>query len=237
MPARPLRVETTPLPRVEFRDGSLKYVGSSVARFTPSRRYLMMGIAAVCGTALSVWSALRWDPFRPDAWSLAPLFSPLHLNFNLSWLAAVLFAIPAVALLALAFRPAIEIHSSYLRIGKQEIPWARIRRLDQSGWNVPLLVYLTLDDDRRITLLHPGDADSSGSLLRHLRRSAREALLDGVPYRQFWGEPPAAAAPPRIAPVRYPLLRPEDEDEVERMFQRLKSAGHLEQQRRDADPE
>ena len=30
------------------------------------------------------------------------------------------------------------------------------------------------------------------------------------------------------APVRYRLLCPEDEEEVERMFQRLKSVGHLE---------
>ena len=138
-------------------------------------------------------------------------------------------------MLLLAFRPAIEIHDSHLRIGRRQIPWNQIRRLDQTGWNVPLLVYLTLEDDCRVALLHPGDLDSSASLLRHLRRSAREALLDGVPYRQFWGEPPASV-PPRVAPLRYPLLRPEDEAEVERMFQRLKSVGHLEQ-RHDADQE
>jgi len=64
------------------------------------------------------------------------------------------------------------------------------------------------------------------SLLRHLRRYSREALLDGVPYGQFWGEPPSAA-PKQIPPPRYPLLRPEDEEEVERMLQRLKSVGRL----------
>jgi hypothetical protein len=217
-------------------------VSSPVARFTPSRRYLFTGIAALGGTALSVWSALRWEPVGLDGATLPALFTPaLHWpvftlpSFNLSWIAAALFAIPAVALLVLAFRPAIEIHDACLRIGRLEIPWTQVRRLDQTGWNVPLVVYLTLTDDRRVALMYPGDLDSSASLLRHLRRSAREALLDGVPYRQFWGEPPAAA-PPRIAPMRYPLLRPEDEDEVERMFQRLKSVGHLEQ-RRDADEE
>ncbi len=136
---------------------------------------------------------------------------------------------------ALALRPVIEIHDSHLRIGRWEIAWDQIRRLDQTGWNVPLLVYLTLRDGRRVALIFPGDVDSSASLLRHLRRSAHEALLDGVPYRQFWGEPPASA-PARMAPLRYPLLRPEDEEEVERMFQRLKSVGHLEQ-RRDVDEE
>ena len=204
-----------------------------------------MGVAALAGTALSVWSALRWAPVRLDSWTLPAIFNPsvfspsvINSSFNLSWLAAALFAIPAAGLLLLAFRPALEIHDSHLRVGRRDIPWSRIRRLDSTGWNVPLLVYLTLDDDRRVALLHPGDLDSSASLLRHLRRSAREALLDGIPYRQFWGEPPAAAANPRVAPLRYPLLRPEDEAEVERMFRRLKSVGHLEQpQRHDADQE
>src|SRR5579863_4407067 len=142
----------------------------------------------------------------------------------------------------MALRPAIEIHETHLRIGRRDIPWSQIRRLDQTGWNVPLAVFLTLPNESRILLLYPGDFDSSASLLRHLRRHARQALLDGVPYRQFWGEPPlseiASAKHPssakmptvtpaqtQMAPPRYPLLRPEDEEEVERMFQRLKTVG------------
>ena len=196
-----------------------------------------MAIAAAAGAALSIWSALRWDPaWLLDAapWIPRDLGSAFGSMLSPSWIAAVLFAIPAVALFLLAFRPAIEIHETHLRIGRRQIPWAEIRRLDQTGWNVPLLVHLTLDGERRVLLIHPGDFDSSASLLRHLRRHSRAALLDGVPYRQFWGEPPSAA-PPQIAPPRYPLLRPDDEEEVERMFQRLKSVGHLE--RRDADEE
>jgi hypothetical protein len=196
-----------------------------------------MAIAAAAGTALSAWSAFRWDP----AWLLdaAPwiprgfgaAFSPA---FNPSWIAAALFAIPAVMLFMLAFHPAIEIHDTHVRIGRRLIPWSRIRRVDQTRLNVPLLVCLTLEGEVREWLIHPGDFDSSASLLRHLRRNSREALLDGVPYRQFWGQP-VTAAPVQIAPPHYPLLRPEDEQEVERMFQRLKSVGHLE--RRDADEE
>jgi hypothetical protein len=201
-----------------------------------------MAIAAAAGAAISVWSALRWDPaWLLDAapWIPRDLGSALNpaLNpswFSPSWVAAVLFVIPAVVLFLLAFLPPLEIHETYLKMGSRQIPWSDIRRLDQTGWNVPLIVHLTLTGERRVLLIHPGDFDSSASLLRHLRRHAREALLDGVPYRQFWGEPPAAA-PPQIAPPRYPLLRPDDEEEVERMFQRLKSVGHLE--RRDADEE
>ena len=83
---------------------------------------------------------------------------------------------------------------------------------------------LSKEDQRRVLLLYAGDLDSAASLLRHLRRYSREALLDGIPYRQFWGE---SDAPKQLPPPRYPLLRPEDEDEVERMFQRLKSVGRL----------
>jgi len=136
----------------------------------------------------------------------------------------------------LAFRPSIEIHETYLAVGRAAIPWNDIRRIDQTGWNAPLAVYLTLADGRRVLVLHPGDLDSSTGLLRHLRRYSREALLDGIPYRQFWGEalPPAQTPPPKqLPPPRYPLLRPEDEDEVERMFQQLKAAGHIDQRSSD----
>ena len=200
-----------------------------------------MGMAAVAGTALSIWSALRWDPVRfdwsgfagmlglPGAWSW---LSPEWLNP--SWIAAALFAIPAALLLFLASRPAIEIYDTHLRIGRREIRWREIRRVDRTRWEVPLVAHLTLEDGRRLLLIHPGDSGSAASVLRYLRRSARAALLDGIPYQQFWGEPPAAP-PPRPAPLRYPLLRPEDEAEVERMFQRLKSVGRTEL--RDADEE
>jgi hypothetical protein len=201
-----------------------------------------MAIAAATGAALSVWSALRWDSaWLGDAAPWIPryvvsAFGPL---LNPAWIAAGLFALPTVALLLLVFRPAIEIHDTHLKIGRRQIPWAEIRRLDQTGWNMPLLVYLTLNSltlnqERRVLLIYPGDFESAASLLRHLRRCSRQALLDGVPYRQFWGEPPSAATA-RIAAPRYPMLRPEDEEEVERLFQRLKSVGHLE--RRDADEE
>ena len=42
--------------------------------------------------------------------------------------------------------------------------------------------------DRRVLLVYPGDIDAGKSLLRHLRRCAKDALIDGIPYRQFWGE-------------------------------------------------
>ena len=198
-------------------------MGSPLARFTSSRVYLSLTLFAVGGALFSAWNALRWGP---------------------SWIAAALFAVSALVLAAVTLRPAIEIHETHLAIGSRIIPWRLVRRVDQTGWNTPLVAILTLHNGERIHLLYPGDLDSSNSLLRHLRRFSREALLDGVPYREFWGElatasrtseptknpdpVPADANKDASIPLRYPVLRSEDEEEVERLFQRLKSVGHLE---------
>ena len=199
---------------------------SPLARFTSSRVYVSLTLFAVGGALFSAWDALRWAP---------------------SWIAAGLFAVSALVLAAVTIRPVIEVYETHLAIGRRKIPWRDIQRVDQTGWNTPLVVILTLHDRQRIHLLYSGDLDSSSSLLRHLRRFSREALLDGVPYREFWGElaavsrsgEPAKNLPPEPAdkdasvPLRYPVLRSEDEEEVERLFQRLKSVGHLESKSSD----
>jgi hypothetical protein len=188
-------------------------------------------------------------------------------------------AILAVGCAVLAFLPGIEIHETCLVMtgvmtggvkGRRAIPWEQIRRVDQGRWQTHgqarwpiswlkdgnlLAVVLTLEGGHRLWVVHAGGFDSGRGLLRHLRLSAREALLDGVPYRQFWGqstpEHPEHAgaeyarseganpertnpehAPLRVrlgdtAPFKYPLLLAEDEAEIEHMFQRLKSAGRL----------
>ena len=201
-------------------------MGSPLARFTSSRVYVSLTLFAVGGAFFSAWNALRWTP---------------------SSIAAALFALSALVLAAVTIRPAIEIYETHLAIGRRIIPWRDIRRVDQTGWNTPLVVILTLHDGQRLHLLYSGDLDSSSSLLRHIRRFSREALLDGVPYREFWGELVAVAPSSELVensrpepaekdaaiPLRYPVLRSEDEEEVERLFQRLKSVGHLESKSSD----
>jgi hypothetical protein len=174
--------------------------------YSPSRHYLTAGLAAAVLAVFSGWVAIGWAP---------------------AWIAAVLFVASASILLILALQPAIEIYDHHLAIGKRIIPWNEIRRLDRTSWISPLIVQLTLTGDRRFTLVYPGDIDSGKSLLRHLRRTARNALIDGIPYRQFWGEAPPSQERRHIASPKYQLLRPEDEAEVERLFQRLKTVGHL----------
>ncbi len=163
---------------------------------------------------------------------LAGTFSWVSLRYHWPLVAipAALAALTAISLFVLAFRPAIETHGGYFSVGKRIIPWMDIRRLDRIGWNSLLIVRVTLFDDSRMLLIYPGDLESCNSLLSHLRRYSRDALIDGIPYRQYWGEVLATGGerkqPP---PPRYRILRPEDEAEVERLYQRLKTVGNLDQ--------
>ena len=177
-----------------------------MTRYTPARHYLTFGIVAVGLAGFSAWLGLDWRP---------------------AFIPAGLFLLSAVLLLALAFQPAVEIHEGYLAVGKRIVPWMDIRRLDRPGnWLSPLIVRITLFDDSRMLLVYPGDLDSCNSLLRHLRRLSRDALIDGVPYRQYWGEM-MGGDPKQLAAPRFRVLRPEDEDEVERLYFLLKTVGHI----------
>ena len=180
-----------------------------MTRYLPAKHYLWLGLAAVVFSGACAWFA--------GAVALA-------------YIPSALFLATAVFLFAMALRPAIEIHEGYLAIGKRIIPWMDIRRLDRTGWISPLIVRITMFDDSRMVLVYPGDLDSCNSLLRHLRRLSRDALIDGIPYRQYWGELLSSPSERKqTPPPRYRILRPEDEAEVERLYQRLKTVGNLDQ--------
>jgi hypothetical protein len=186
-----------------------------MTRYVPARHYLWMGIASVVLAAFCAW--VGWES-------------------RLALIPAVLFVPTATFLFAMAFRPAVEIHESYLAIGRRIIPWMDIRRLDRTGWISPLIVRITLFDDSRLLLVYSGDPDSCNGLLRSLRQLSRDALIDGIPYRQYWGEVLAASAERKPAPPpRYRILKPEDEAEVERLYQQLKTVGHLDQKKNSTD--
>ena len=180
-----------------------------MVRYQAARHYISFGILAFGLAVFSAWVGLDWAP---------------------AWVPAALLLASSALMLALALRPAIELHPNHLAIGKRIIHWMDIRRVDRTRWISPLVVRLTLFDDSRILLIYPGDIDSCHGLLRQLRRAARDALIDGVPYRQYWGEvlPGPGEGRARVGP-RFRVLRPEDEAEVERLYQRLKAVGHLDQ--------
>jgi hypothetical protein len=184
-----------------------------MTRYVPARHYLSFGIVALALAAFSGWLGIGWTP---------------------AFIPAILFLFSSFLLLVMAFRPAIELHEGYLAIGRRVVPWIDIRRLDRTGWISPLIVRVTLFDDSRLVLVYPGDLDSCGSLLRQLRRQSRDALIDGVPYRQYWGEVLSPGPERKQAPApRYRVLRPEDEAEIERLYQRLKTVGNLDQKNTD----
>lgn len=186
-----------------------------MSRFTPSRKYLSAGVLAAALGLVSCWFALRWTP------SIVP---------------TMLFFVTAAVLLFLAARPTIEIERQHLKIGGRSIPWTDIRAVDRTGWISPLVVFLTLGANKRLVLIYPGDLETSKALLRELRRNATQALIDGIPFREFWGEPagqPATAQRKKLPSPRYPILRPEDEADVERLYQRLKTVGRLDPKSND----
>jgi hypothetical protein len=171
-----------------------------VARYTPSRWFAPLALCAFGSAVGAGWMALR----RPPEAASSELFG---------WIGVIVVCgILAIGFAALASRPAIEIHETHLLMtsvmtsvmtgvmeggvaGRRAIPWEQIRRVDQVSWQARwhkrwgvLGVVLTLEGGSRLWVVHAGGFDSGRSLLRHLRLCSREALLDGIPYRQFWGQ-------------------------------------------------
>ena len=178
-----------------------------MTRYVPARHYISFGIA---GLALAGFSA--------------------RLGFSLSrglLFPAVLFFLTAVLLLGLALRPAIRVYDAHIEIGKRVIPWQDIHRVDRTGWISPLVVKLTLFDDETVTIVYPGEVDCCKHVLRTIRQMATSAMIDGIPYRQYWGEMLGMAENRQLAPPRQRVLRPEDEEEVERLYFLLKTVGHI----------
>lgn len=179
-----------------------------MSRYVPARHYISFGIVALALAGFALWVGFF-------SWSLA--FYP-----------AGIFLLFAVLLLTLAFRPAIKVYDAHLEVGKRIIPWQDVRRVDRTGWISPLVVKLALYDDDTVVLIYPGEVDCCKHLLRTLRQMSTNALIDGTPYRQYWGELLGAADAKQLNARHYRVLRPEDEEEVERLYFLLKTVGHIE---------
>lgn len=198
----------------------------SIARYSPSRRYALFTLAAFVAAIACGWAATPWGFAHGNQFSA-----------QLSWIAAsVLFALTGSFTLLLARRPSIEIFDNYMEMGSKRIFWAEVQRVDRvvlgkgQPWAAPLLLRMRLAGGEDILVFHAGDLQSCVGLLRHIYRYSRAALLDDLTYSEFWGEPPVPQA--QAALPRPRLLRSDDEEEVERLFQRLRAGGRLD----DAEP-
>jgi hypothetical protein len=189
-------------------------VSRPVARFSRSSQYAWLALCATAGALFSAWVGLS---------------SPLCL------VPGALFALSAGALFCVWAQPSIDIYETHVAIGRRTTAWTEIASIEHMGWVVPLVVRIATVRGERWLVVFPGTKDSGIDLLNWLRRMPRGAQIDGVSYREFWGEASRLAsktdttAEEKESVLPTPrLLLPEDERDVERMYQRLKSVGHLE---------
>ena len=175
--------------------------------YRPARQYLPAGVVAGALCLVACWCGLFWPV------ALAP---------------AVIFLAAAAGLVYLGMRPPVMTDEAGLRIGPEKIPWEAIASVESTSWNSPLVLKIALRDGRKRLLVYPGDVISAERLLREIRRSARAARIDGIPYAEYWEETtPRRANIDSLPSPRYRLLRAEDEADVERLYRRLRSAGQI----------
>ena len=174
-------------------------------RFLPARTYLSSAAVALGLAAFSAWCGLKWWP---------------------AYIPAALFLLSGAAVLFLALRPAIEVTDAGLVIGGRAFDWSEIRRVDQTGWISPMVVDLTMMNQKRVRLVYPGERVNSNRLLRLIQQRSSLALINGVPWRRIFGAAAQAEKAPLPSP-RYRLLNDSDEADVERLYQQLRAAGRF----------
>jgi len=178
-----------------------------VTRFAPSKHFLYMGFVAIMLGLMSGWVAWQWNP---------------------AFIPTVLFFSSALLLFWLSLHPVIEVTDRELLIGGKVVVWSSITKIETTGWLTPLVMKLTVENDRRVLIVFAGDLESSGRLKDLICNCAPHALLDGVPQRKR--QAIIAVRNGTTSELeRHPILTMEDEAAVERMFQRLREVGHLDQ--------
>ena len=179
----------------------------SVEIYRPSRLYVRVGWVAAGGAIVCALCGLR-----------APL----------AWVPGVLCGITALLLFWLSLRPPIRVADNQLNIGERAIAWREIREVNSTRFVSPLILQLRLTNARSKILLYPGPPERIARLLFRLRKSSAAATFDGVAYRDYWtwsairemsGDESVGS------PVR--MVSQDDEEEIERMFQKLRGVGPL----------
>jgi hypothetical protein len=184
--------------------------------YQPSRLYARAGWAALAGSLVCVLCGLR---------------APLAL------IPGCLCALTGAGLFWLASRPAIHVSVSQFSVGERAIAWREIREINSTVAS-PLVLRIKLTNARKRLLIFPGEPEKIARLMYQLRKNSYLATFDGVAYRDYWtwssmseGD---ADRPLLDHPVR--MLSSDDEDEIERMFQKLKSVGRLDSRSDDSSP-
>ncbi|MBV8707652.1 MAG: hypothetical protein JO182_08940 [Acidobacteriaceae bacterium] len=188
----------------------------SVEIYTPSRLYARVGWAALAGAIVCTLCGFR-----------APL----------AFIPGVLCALTAGGLFRLSALPHIRVGVTQFHIGERTIAWQEVREINSSRFVSPLILKLKLTNSRRRMLIFPGEPEQIARLMYQLRKNSTLATFDGVAHRDYWtwnDIKEQSGAPPtnNDNPVR--MLSQNDEDEIERMYQKLKSVGHLDSRKADS---
>ena len=195
----------------------------NVEIFLPSRQYARVGWAALAGSLICVLCGF---------------------GAALAFIPALLCAATAAAIFWLAARPPIRLGETQFNIGERSIAWREVRevnrsRFNHSGFVSPLILHLKLTNARYKFLIYAGDPERVERLLKVLRKHSHLATFDGVPYREYWmwADPPDEDRPALPAPAPPPvhLFSPEDEEEIERLYQKLKAVGRLDSRSSNKD--
>lgn len=195
---------------------------SCVETFLPSSWYARTGWFTVAGSIILAFLGVRSPIFLVLA-GLGVTFA-----FLLLWLSA---------------RPSIQVGETQFNIGERAIAWREVKEVNRVRILSPLILRIKLTNSRKKILIYPGEVSRVEQLVHLLRKNSHLATFDGVAYRDYWtwssmaglhGQKPAGALPAgqkqtqktvMDQPVR--MLTSEEEDEIERMYQKLKAVGSL----------
>jgi hypothetical protein len=158
------------------------------------------------------------------------LFSPFAL------IPAGMLAASAALVFWLALRPPITVFPSQLLVGQRAIAWQEIRAINQTLAS-PLVLKLRLTNNRRYLLVFPGEHERILKLVTHIRNRSFLASFDGIPYQDYhlWSNLSDSEAEELGLEHPIPMISGEEEQEIERLYQKLKSVGHLDSTVKD-DP-
>lgn len=180
----------------------------SVEIFVPSRLYARVGWAALAGSLVCVLCGFR-----------APL----------AFIPGLFCALTAAALFWLAARPPIRVGETQFNVGERAIAWREVREINRSRFLSPLIVKIKLTNARQKILIFPGEPDRIERLMFELRKHSELATFDGVAYRDYWTWLSLSGGRGDTSTLDQPvrMLSAEEEDEIERMYQKLKTVGRL----------
>lgn len=187
----------------------------SVEIFLPSRLYARVGWAALAGSLVCVLCGFR-----------APL----------AFIPGVLCAVTSAGLFWLAARPGIEIAENQFNIGERVIAWREVREVNRSRFLSPLVIHLKLTNSRRKVLIFPGEPERIERLMFQLRKNSQFATFDGVAYRDYWTWLSLSGGHGDTSTLDQPvrMLSSDDEEEIERLYQKLKTVGRLDSRGTDS---